>query len=418
MTEGQSKKILGLGILGLGGAAVNMLPAFRRSAFLKIVAAADIDPEIRSRFVNDHAGAAAYNSAERLCDDPAIDLVYIATPNRLHFGHAMAALERGKHVLIEKPMAVTLEEADRMIAAAQRHGVLLAVNVKHSFEPRIRRIRDFVLGGELGRLTMIHNWRFTDWLYRPRTPEEITPGFGNGILWRQGPHQFDIIRTIGGGRVRSLRATTQVFDPARRVAGAFTAFLEFEDGCCATVIQSGYDHFSSRSLVFGFDGANALEDAGRYGRARRKLREQPDSAAWELSAAAAERYGGGRRKAQSAGGKDKQPKGWILGGPLVASFERGDVRLSPKGLIVDGDAQQREIVIDPGWDGRDGRLRNLYEAIALQRPLIADGRWGKATQEVLIAVEESSAKRAEVMLSHQAPAVDAPVLADQSPSSP
>ena len=150
---------------------------------------------------------------------------------------------------------------------------------------------------------MIHNWRFTDWLYRPRTPEEITPGFGNGILWRQGPHQFDIIRTIGGGRVRSLRATTQVFDPARRVAGAFTAFLEFEDGCCATVVQSGYDHFSSRSLVFGFDGANALEDAGRYGRARRKLREQPDSAAWELSAAAAERYGGGRRKAPADGAR-------------------------------------------------------------------------------------------------------------------
>ncbi len=344
MIEAQLKKILGLGILGLGGAAVNMLPAFRRSAFLKIVAAADIDPEIRSRFSQDHEGAAAYDSAERLCDDPAVELIYIATPNRLHFAHAMAALERGKNVLIEKPMAVTLEESDRMIAAAERHHVLLAVNVKHSFEPRIRRIREFVLSGELGRLMMIHNWRFADWLYRPRTPEEITPGFGNGILWRQGPHQFDIIRTIGGGLVRSLRAVTQVFDPARRVAGAFTAFLEFEGGCCATVVQSGYDHFSSRDMVFGFDGAKPLGDSSSYGRARRKLLDQPDSAAWEQSAAAAERYGGGRKTPATE--KARQPNGWILGGPLVASFERGDVRLSPNGLIVDGDTRQWEIAID------------------------------------------------------------------------
>jgi phthalate 4,5-cis-dihydrodiol dehydrogenase len=402
----------------LGGAAVNMLPAFRRSAFLKLVAAADIDPEIRSRFLKDHAGAAAHESAERLCDDPAIDLVYIGTPNRLHFAHAMAALERGKHVLIEKPMAVTLEEADRMIAAAERHHVLLAVNVKHSFEPRIRRIREFVLSGDLGRLMMIHNWRFTHWLYRPRSPEEITPGFGNGILWRQGPHQFDIVRTIGGGLVRSLRAVTQVFDPARRVAGAFTAFLEFENGCCATVVQSGYDHFSSRNMVFGFDGAKPLDDPGSYGKARRKLLNQPDSAAWESSAAAAERYGGRRRDAASESQRARQPNGWILGGPLVASFERGDVRLSPNGLIVDGDARQWEITLDPGWDGRDGRLRNLYEAIVHDGALIADGRWGKATQEVLIAVEQSSEKRAEVMLSHQIAAVDASPVQIQSPASP
>lgn len=409
---------LGLGLLGLGGATVNMLPAFRRSVFFKIAAVADRDAEIRSRFVRDHAGVVAYETAERLCEDPAVNVVYIATPNRLHFAHATAAIERGKHVLIEKPMAVTLEEADCMIAAAGRHGVLLAVNVKHSFEPRIRRLREIVLSGERGRLMMIHNWRFTDWMYRPRTPEEITPGFGNGILWRQGPHQFDIIRTIGGGKVRSLRAITQVFDPARRVAGAFSAFLDFEDGCAATVIQSGYDHFSSRGLVFGFDGENPLEEADRYGRARRKLRNQSDSAAWELAAAAAERYGGGKRKTPSAGAQQRAPKSWILSGPLIASFERGDVRLSGKGLIIDGDEGQSEIVLAPGWDGRDGRLSNLYEAIMHGRPLIADGRWGKATQEVLIAVEQSSAERREVTLAHQVAAVDIPMLAAQSPSSP
>jgi phthalate 4,5-cis-dihydrodiol dehydrogenase len=265
---------------------------------------------------------------------------------------------------------------------------------------------------------MIHNWRFADWLYRPRGPEEITPGFGNGILWRQGPHQFDIVRTIGGGLVRGLRGVSQVFDPARRVAGAFTAFLEFENGCCATVVQSGYDHFSSRNMVVGFDGAKPLDDPSTYGSARRTLIGQADSAAWERSASAAERYGGGRRNAAAKGTSGRQPNSWIMGGPLVASFERGDVRLSAKGLIVDGDTRQWEIPIDPGWDGRDGRLRNLYEAIVHRRPLMADGRWGKATQEVLIAVEQSSEQRAEVRLSHQIAAVDAEPMQAQSPLSP
>src|SRR5688572_28505232 len=101
---------LGLGLLGLGGATVSMLPAFRRNAFFNIAAVADMDAEIRARFVCDHLGVVAYATAEQLCDDSTVDVVYIATPNRMQFAHAAAALERSKPVLIEKPMAVSLDE--------------------------------------------------------------------------------------------------------------------------------------------------------------------------------------------------------------------------------------------------------------------------------------------------------------------
>ena len=101
--------------------------------------------------------------------------------------------------------------------------MLLGVNVKHSFEPRVLKLRALAQSGELGRLRMIHSWRYVDWLYRPRTRDELTPGWGAGILWRQGPHHFDFLRTIGGGMLRSVRGNCQILDPARRVTGAYTA---------------------------------------------------------------------------------------------------------------------------------------------------------------------------------------------------
>jgi phthalate 4,5-cis-dihydrodiol dehydrogenase len=377
-----------------------MLPSFQRSPYFQLMAVADTDKEILGRIKHDIPGIATYTDIEQLCADGAVDLVYIGTPNHLHFAHARAALDQGKHVLIEKPMAVTLEDADEMIRTAESNGVLLGVNVKHSFEPRIQGVRDLVTSGKLGRLRMTHSWPFVDCLSRPRTTEEMTPGWGNGILWRQGPHQFDIIRTIGGGLMRSVRGMTGVWDPARRVPGSFTVYFEFEDGACGTAVCSSYDHFDSRALVYGFDGKAPLADPKRHARARRELSAHADDPDWENGAASAERYGGGRRSTQVSQ-SPSQGGGWILGGPLVASFDGGDVRLSPGGLIIDGEDAQREITFDSTGDGRDARLKTFYEAVAEGRPLPADGRWGKATQEVLVAVERSAETRAEVMLSHQ-----------------
>ena len=189
--------------------------------------------------------------------NPHVDVVYIATPNQFHVEHALIALERGKHVLVEKPMTLTLDDADVMIQAAKRHSVQLMVNVKHSFDPHIRKIREIVQSGELGRLRMLHYWYFADWLYRPRTAEELNPSLGGGVTWRQGPHQFDILRTIAGGMVRSVRAMTGMWDESRPVVGCHTAFLEFEDGTAATAVYSGYDHFNSRELTFGVERGQA-----------------------------------------------------------------------------------------------------------------------------------------------------------------
>jgi phthalate 4,5-cis-dihydrodiol dehydrogenase len=400
MSDGRERRVLGIGIVGIGGAAVNMLPAFARNPEFAIAAAADTDPDVLGRFARDYPGAATFGAMAELCACPAVDLVYIATPTRLHAGHAGIALAAKKHVLIEKPMAVTLAEADTMIAAAERHGVLLGVNVKHSFEPRILKLRALAQSGELGRLRMIHSWRYVDWLYRPRTRAELTSGWGAGLLWRQGPHHFDFLRTIGGGLLRSVRGNCQILDPARRVTGAYTAFLEFADGLACTAVCSGYDHFASRAYVRGFSGETPLAAAGQHARARRALEAHASDPSWEEGQAADERYGGSGPVPDNGATVSSS---WLLSGPLVASFERGDVRFSTAGLVVDGDREQWEIPLKDQGDGRDGRLKSLHRAVTQNAALPADGRWGKATQEVLVALERSAETHTEIPLVHQTP---------------
>ena len=400
MSTARQSLVLGVGIVGIGGAAVNMLPAFARNSEFTIAAAADIDPDVLARFARDYPAAATFESVADLCACPAVDLVYIGTPTRLHAEHTRLALERGKHVLIEKPMAVTLEEAEAMIATAERHKALLGVNVKHSFEPRVLKLRALAQSSELGRLRMLHSWRYVDWLYRPRTIDELTPGSGAGLLWRQGPHHFDFLRTIGGGLLRSVRGSCQILDRARRVTGAYSAYLEFADGLVCTAVCSGYDHFNSRDYVRGFSGEKPLAAPAQHARARRALEAHADDPAWEEKQAADERYGGGGPVPNNG---HTVSSSWLLSGPLIASFEHADVRFSPAGLVVDGDHEQWEIPLCDQGDGRDGRLKSFHRAIVEGVPLPADGRWGKATQEVLVALERSAETREEIPLKHQTP---------------
>lgn len=387
--------VMRIGVIGLGGGASQMIPAFVKHPHIRITAAADTDQAQLDAFSSAFSGA-IYRSAAELCRSSQVDAVYIATPNQFHAEQTIAALEQGVHVLVEKPMTLTLGDADRMIAAADRGGVQLAVNVKHSFELRIRKIREMVLSGELGRLRMLHYWYYSDWLYKPRTAEELNPDLGGGAPWRQGPHQIDIIRTIAGGRVRSVRAMTGMWDPSRAVAGGYTCFLAFEDGVVATAVYSGYDHFNSNVLTHRVD--RGVEwTAPDHARARRALREAGDPNA-ETALKKARRFGGGTRSGPSLP--------WILGGPLIVSFERGDVRLTPDGLTVYGDKAIQEIATFGDQDGHDGVTDAFYRAVVHNRRPFNDGRWGKATLEVVLALFESSNTRREVFLSHQVAAHD------------
>src|SRR4051812_22376575 len=102
---------LRIGVAGMGRAFVLMLPTLRAHPRISVVAAADPRADAQRRFAADFGGR-AYGTVDDLCADAGVDAVYVATPHELHAAHAIAAVRRGKHVLVEKPIAVSLDECD------------------------------------------------------------------------------------------------------------------------------------------------------------------------------------------------------------------------------------------------------------------------------------------------------------------
>ena len=103
---------------------------------------------------------------------PDLDAIHILTPNRLHAEHAIVAAEHGKQVILDKPLAVSLAEADRVIAAVEHNGVRLIVGHTQSLDVPIRRMAEIVASGALGRPRTITTLFFSDWLYRPRSLDD------------------------------------------------------------------------------------------------------------------------------------------------------------------------------------------------------------------------------------------------------
>jgi phthalate 4,5-cis-dihydrodiol dehydrogenase len=386
-----------LGIAGLGVASTQILPPISALPYVKIAAAADTRADALAKFRRLYGGE-TFTSVEAMCESAAVDAIYVATPNPLHARHVIAAAERGKHVIVEKPMALSMAECDRMNEAAEKHGVKLLCGHTHSFDLPIRKIREIVKGGELGKLRMIHSWNFNEFMYRPRMKHELA--MSRGVVLNQGPHQVDIARLIGGGLVRSVRAMTGVWDPARGHEGSYTCYLEFVDGTPATLVYSGYGFFDTAEL-FGWVGEGGqYRDPKTNLNVRRRLREIR-SAEEEEQLKEAMRFGGTRQGEYSHlwQGERKQP---FFGFTLV-SCEKGDIRQTPDGLCIYGEFERREIKLPAASRGREAEVEELYNAVAHDRPLFHDGRWGAATLEVCLAILESAEKRREIFLSRQVP---------------
>src|SRR6185295_7442700 len=147
------------------------------------------------------------------------------TPHQFHAEHARLAFAAGNHVLVEKPMALTLDECRAMIDAAHAAKRHLIVGHSHSFDAPILLTRKLIQEGTYGKLKMVSALNFTDFLYRPRRPEELDTSKGGGAVYNQAAHHVDIVRLLGGGLLRSVRACTGAWDPARPTEGAYSAFL-------------------------------------------------------------------------------------------------------------------------------------------------------------------------------------------------
>jgi phthalate 4,5-cis-dihydrodiol dehydrogenase len=382
-------KPIGLGVAGLGMAGAVMVHAASSHRDFVLKAAADPHQAPREGFARDH-NARGYSDIKALVADPAVDVVYVATPHQFHAQHAILAAEHGKHVILEKPMALTLEDCDAIIAAVERAKVHLIVGHTHAFDPSVRLMRGMIARAELGRLGMILSFNYTNFLYRPRRPEELDTAQGGGILFNQVPHQIDTVRLLAGGLARSVRAQASVLDPTRPTEGSATALIQFDGGVAASLVYSGYDHFDSDEWHFGISERGTPKILA-HGAARRALAETRDEARQRTESFA---YG-----AAADGASPHQPHFGIT----IVSCAQGDMRASADGVTVYDRNGRREIplAMDETLPGRREVLDDMRAAIRSGQPPLHDGRWGKATVEVALAIQQSAREGREIALQHQ-----------------
>jgi phthalate 4,5-cis-dihydrodiol dehydrogenase len=375
---------LKIGVAGLGRAFAVMLPTLVRDPRIALVGGADPRAEARAQFEADFQ-CRVYREVADLCADPNVEAVYIATPHQFHAAHAIAALSAGKHVLVEKPMALSLDECRAMIAAAKKSGRQLVVGHSHSFDAPIGLTRKLIQSGKYGAVRMISALDYTDFLYRPRRPEELDTAAGGGVFFNQAAHQVDILRLLAGSPLKSVRCSAGAWDAKRPTEGAYSAHLAFADGAFASAVYSGYAHFDTDEFQGWIGEMGQKKDAELYGVTRKMLVGD------ELALKNSRNYGGKEYRTNAAVAHQHF-------GLFVVSCEKADLRPQPNGVMIYSDTERRLERLPPPQVPRSEVIDELYGAALQGKAPLHDGAWAMATLQACLAMLESAREGKEVFL--------------------
>jgi phthalate 4,5-cis-dihydrodiol dehydrogenase len=394
---------LRMAMVGIGVGGAEILPAMEATESIDLMAGADINPVTRERFKERYPNTHVYDSIEALCADPEVEGVWISSPNRFHAEHAIIAANHGKHVVVEKPMALSMAQAEEMVKAADKNGIKLLAGHTMSYSLPIRAMRKIITSGRLGKLRALHVMAYSDWMLRPRSADELDPAQGGGVPYRQTPHQIDTVRVLGGGKLRSGRGTTGQWMPERPIPGYYSAYMEFEDGTPCTVVHNGYGYFLANELLpWGSTKQRyTIEERVQVRKAMQQGTRKEDDDKQDM------RIGG---RSESEIFRSRGPQAWTPGdlGLVIASCDRGDIRHSAHGLYVYDDDGLHDIDLTgpTGMAQRRAELVEFYDGIIGGKPLYHDGAWGMATLEVGLAIMQSAKERREIQLTHQVAVAD------------
>jgi predicted dehydrogenase len=223
--------------VGVGAAAqINHIPALKRLEGVEITALCDRDPEKAARVAQKFGIPRAHQRFDDLLADEEIDAVDLCTPNYLHSPMATAALEAGKHVLCERPLARSAEEAAAMIKAAKKAERVLMCAVQHRFRPDAMLLKKFVEKGDLGEIFFAKagwlrqrtEWDSDEWRRQKRES-------GGGVVLDLGFQMLDLsLWLMGSPKVESVTASLHR-QRKGEVEDSATAFLRLESGATLTL---------------------------------------------------------------------------------------------------------------------------------------------------------------------------------------
>ena len=229
---------LRVGILGVGGIGETHFEAIRRVGGVDVVAIARRNEESLREYAGRHGIPKVYTEWRDLVDDDAVQVVVVCTPNGSHYEHVSYALEKNRYVVVDKPLAIGVEQTSGLVRAASEKKLGHALTYNHRFIPLIFQMREMVRRGELGKITYIKAHALGDFML---AIDEIAPDH-----WRTGPE------TVGWSRTMSV------------MGGHLLDLLYFITGERVKEVFSDFGYVNPAKPPFGFDGEKAvLGDEGQ-----------------------------------------------------------------------------------------------------------------------------------------------------------
>jgi predicted dehydrogenase len=337
-----------------------------------LVAVADVAAERAQAVARNFDVPKVYDSERALLRDPEIDAVCICTPSGMHADGAVAALDAGKHVIVEKPMDVTLEACDRMIAAEDATGLKLAVISQHRFDPATQIVKEAIDSGRLGRIVLADatvKWWRTQGYYDSGDWRGTWAMDGGGALTNQGVHTVDLLQWLAGG-VSTLWAQTRTAAHERiEVEDVAVAALAFTSGAVGTLTATtaAWDGFPVRIDIYGTEGTAVIEGD------RLKLLKFKNGDEYESEEAAAHALS-------------------VAKGGTASVREEAATRL---------DTSAQTAASNPGavWgDSHRAQIEDFIRAIHTGGKPLIDGRAARKPMEIILGVYRSSRTGLPVIL--------------------
>jgi predicted dehydrogenase len=214
----KDKASIHVGIVGTGFIGPAHLEALRRNN-VSVIGLAEATPEVAAEKAGALGIEKAYESYEMMLADPKIDVIHLATPNYLHYPQAKAALQAGKHVVCEKPLATNSRETADLVRIAQETGLVNAINFNIRFYPLAQQARQMVQNGEIGDIFILQGSYLQDWLLLPTDWNwRLEPELGGTLraVGDVGSHWLDLLTFITGLKVEEVYADFKTFHPIRK----------------------------------------------------------------------------------------------------------------------------------------------------------------------------------------------------------
>ena len=193
--------------------------ALRRTGIVDVVAVADSNEEIAKKKAAQLGIKKSYSDWRKLIEDPEVEVVHICTPNNLHYLMSKTALEAGKHVVCEKPLAITSQESRELVELANSVGLVNALHFNIRYYPLVHQARAMLKRGELGEVFAIHGSYLQDWLlFADDYNWRLDPKYGGELraIADLGSHWLDLVEFVSGLKITAVCADLATFHPVRK----------------------------------------------------------------------------------------------------------------------------------------------------------------------------------------------------------